>query len=209
MPPRRESWRRGRGSTNKQKRCRAKKQKRWGSQSWKRNMVERVDNQRSHMNRPLSDASDQWRWSVTFYSDHMPPLSLLLTFTLASSWGCGLEVSHMSRRIAQTMELISFVGVQYFHRESHSVLLYSCVLSFPIFIFSVFHGGFRQMVWLCLLTGPVCHTQEYSRWDRWGGCEDRVNLGLTATCLGSRCFLRDFEIRVTWGVNNDEHVQNT
>ena len=29
----------------------------------------------------------------------------------ASSWGCRLEVSHISRRIAQTMELISFVGV--------------------------------------------------------------------------------------------------
>ena len=86
----------------------------------------------------------------------------------ASSWGCRLEVSHISRRIAQTMELISFVGVQYFHRESHSVLLHSCVLSFPIFIFSIFHGGFRQMVWSCLLTGPVCHTQEYSRWDRGG-----------------------------------------
>ena len=66
MPPRRESWRRGRGSAKKQKRCRAKKQKRRGSQSWKRNMVERVYNQRSHMNRQHGDASDQkQRWCVT------------------------------------------------------------------------------------------------------------------------------------------------
>ena len=43
-----------------------------------------------------------------------------------------------------------------------------------------------------------------------GGCDDRVNLGLTATCFGSidvSCGI--FEIRVTWGVNNDEYVQNT
>ena len=188
MPPRRESWRRGQGSAKKQKRCRAKKQKTRGSQSWKRNMVERVYNQRSHMNRQHGDASDQkQRWCVTlllrphvtnaFPTDihfvlhiwffwlsvpvakvkmdlHKPKVwhSVTCTSTTsqqlvscadihvivfhksncflssvfqnmqkckwtdnirlgASSWGCRLEVSHISHRIAQTMELISFVGV--------------------------------------------------------------------------------------------------
>ena len=100
MPKSRASPRRGRGSANKQKRCRAKKQKRWGNQSWKRNMVERVDDHRSHMNRPLSDASNQ-RWCVLFYSDHMPPMSLLLRFTSFSTSDCVFVVFSRKHRIGQ------------------------------------------------------------------------------------------------------------
>ena len=104
MPTTRASPRRGRGSANKQKRCRANKQKRWSSQRRQRRLVERADHQRRHINQPLYDASDKQRWSVTFYSDHMPPMSLLLTFTLFSVSDCLFVV--FSRRSKRRNKLL-------------------------------------------------------------------------------------------------------